>query len=406
MIIMTENTLFTNKHMLICLKEPSDFGLNYIKANFCGKVICLYDESSIKTEDLKIPHESCNIYICGDVSLLHDKLKDTKNIKYVVKEYSNNYDVPVYIPITSGQVPINVNNCGVYFRNLFSKDYFNLLKTEHQFQALTESNKATNAFRKGIYLSHVTQDDSGTTFNLLRCSSNLDGPTDNFRQSDNEILQIVNNTATQFFDQKSEFNHVLAQIYENNTNNNNKKAKISAHSDKTKDMPKNGLMAFCTFYDNDEHPKSQKSIHDPHDKHISDVSIYTQLHFRMKHGVEMEGMAKEFSVTLYPNSVFMMSLTTNRLYTHEIRPSVLPATMIPTRMGYVVRCSKTKAIHKDGHTFIVGTDNNLIPMRPITDDDITELRKLYLDENITDQHINYGLVDYSMNEGDYKCPTV
>ena len=48
-------------------------------------------------------------------------------------------------------------------------------------------------------------------------------------------------------------NHVLAQIYYNKSATEDQKqtkAKIKAHSDKTKDMPTNGLMAFCTFYDN------------------------------------------------------------------------------------------------------------------------------------------------------------
>ena len=32
-------------------------------------------------------------------------------------------------------------------------------------------------------------------------------------------------------------------------------------------------------------------------------------------------LTKDFDITLYPNSVFLMSLETNRLYTHEIIPS-------------------------------------------------------------------------------------
>ena len=53
-----------------------------------------------------------------------------------------------------GQVPINIYNIGVYLRNYFdSNDYFDSLSKEHEFQVLTESNKQTNAFRKGIYLT-------------------------------------------------------------------------------------------------------------------------------------------------------------------------------------------------------------------------------------------------------------
>jgi len=59
---------------------------------------------------------------------------------------------------------------------------------------------------------------------------------------------------------------------------------------------------------------------------------------------------------LYPNSVFIMSLEMNRLYTHEISPSHLPMDLIPLRLGYVIRCSKTKAIYKDNKTYIINND--------------------------------------------------
>ena len=56
-----------------------------------------------------------------------------------------------------------------------------------------------------------------------------------------------------FFESVVKFNHVLAQIYENKIiEKDNKKlerkAKIKEHSDKTKDMHRNALIAFCTFY--------------------------------------------------------------------------------------------------------------------------------------------------------------
>jgi hypothetical protein len=65
-------------------------------------------------------------------------------------------------------------------------------------------------------------------------------------------------------------------------------------------------------------------------------------------------------VTLYPESAFFMPLSTNRLYTHEIRPSGLDASLLPTRLGYVVRCSSTEAVHKHGQTFIKTQGNELV----------------------------------------------
>src|SRR4029077_886438 len=89
-----------------------------------------------------------------------------------------------------------------------------------------------------------------------------------------------------------------------------------------------------------------------------------------------EVLPPAFSVTLYPNSVFFMPLSTNRLYTHEIQSSMLNAEMLPTRLGYVVRCSKTEAVHKRGSTFLE-IDGQLVQMEPPTPEGMTALRELY-----------------------------
>jgi len=425
---MTENILLTNKHILVCLDYKSellsdkeyDKEYEYIKKNFCGIVLT-------DTSDLDNYTDDTIIYICGNIE--HCQLKNKKI--NVIKELSYNYNSDDYHLISLGQVPINVHNVGLYFRNLFDseKDYFNLIKQEHKFQKLTESNKPSNAFRKGIYITKVQKDNDNLKFNLLRCSSNLDGPTDNFRETDNEIINTVNDISQHFFEEKVELNHVLAQIYENkkevsfytyimmfinyiwlflfkkpyfNIKNTEKKAKIKAHSDKTKDMPANATMAFCTFYDFSK-KLIKKSKYDSFDYCYNNTSVLTQLHFRLKNMVTDKKYVKQFSVTLYPNSVFLIPLSTNRLYTHEIKPSILPIDKIPTRLGYVIRCSNTQAIFKDGQTYI---DNNNVYHKLIkyNDDDVTKLRELYFKENTTIEHIDYGKVYFSMNNGDYKKP--
>jgi hypothetical protein len=110
-------------------------------------------------------------------------------------------------------------------------------------------------------------------------------------------------------------------------------------------MPRNALMAFCTFYKNyqgndflpEELTKFKKSQDDIFDYVYKSTSVLTHLRFRLKNMVEDETLTKHFDVILYPNSVFLMSLNTNRLYTHEIIPSTLPVDSIPTRL---VRWSK------------------------------------------------------------------
>ena len=405
----TENKI-SNRHVLLYLvnkilgDDMMNDELTYLKSNFCGVVVNNID-------DMK-PHFSPDriIYFCGDVNNVRDLIKNEAYLTFrVIKEFSENYEENTtdYHVEKLGKVPINVHNAGIYFRDFFDgKDYFNSIKNEHVFQTLSESNKPGNAFRKGIYLSEVKNINEKLHFKLLRCSSNLRGPTDNFRKTDRDIIFKLNNISQHFFEEKTELNHVLAQIYENSDQG---KAKIKAHSDKTKDMPHNGLIAFCTFYD-DKIKTMKKSKTDIFDYCYNSTSVLTQLHFKLKSCVENDKLVKEFNVTLYPNSVFIIPLSTNRLYTHDVRPSILPFDHIPTRMGYVVRCSKTNAVSIDNQTYIVekqcDLENEYVKLQPITEQNITDLRALYYEENMTDKIMSYGNIYYSMNDGDYLTPNV
>ena len=68
-------------------------------------------------------------------------------------------------------------------------------------------------------------------FHLLRCSTNLNGPTENFSELDKEILKTVQAAINQCFALPVDMNHVLAQVYANTTlDDKQKKAKISAHA--------------------------------------------------------------------------------------------------------------------------------------------------------------------------------
>jgi len=405
-----ENKLYLNRHVLLCIdnkiEKPGLEEIQYIKTNFCGKVI-----TDIK--DLK-QHNFTNtlVYIMGDVETQINEIENKdKKVFYVVKDFSYKYEncLDMINLINVGEVPINIHNVGVFFRSFFNdnKNYFESLNKEHQFQLLTESNKPGQSYRKGLYLSKVEENNDGVNFHLLRCSTNLNGPTDNFRQTDNEIINKVNHISQYFFEQKSDLNHVLAQIYNNTkVDGKEKKATIKEHSDKTKDMPGNGLMAFCTFYHFDETMKDvKKSKDDPYDYdyYYKDTSVLTRLRFRLKECVNEPTLVKKFDVVLYPNSVFLMSLTTNRLYTHEIVPSHLPIEKLPTRLGYVIRCSKTKAVFKDNQVYIKDGDE-LMKLEEPTKENVKRLKDIYFEENTSDKLIDYGKVDFSLNKGDYMKP--
>lgn len=366
----------------------------------------------------------------------------------VVEERAINYAVPKQNCVSVGQVPLNVNNVGIYCRDFFdsSQDYFKQISAEHKFQFLTESTKGSAALRQGIYLSHVEEwvadpsalsalsdvsrlhsevDPSDASkshsdarqFHLLRCSTNLGGPTDNFRSTDLAILGQVNHLAQAFFTNPSPVNHVLAQIYWNSKKEGKtreRKAKISRHADKTKDMPKNGLMAFCTFYESFHHRKFhderlkeiKRSKEDPYDWRYRNTSVLTRLRFKLKDSPSLAkrtDLVHQFDVILYPNSLFLMSLEANRMYTHEIIPSDLPVDLIPTRLGYVARCSKTKAVHSDNTTYIL-EEGKHVPLEAPTPEGIKQLKDQYFLENVSDEHIPYGAIYFSLNEGDYKQP--
>jgi hypothetical protein len=470
---MDENILITNKHILIYFGLSNNIfeqkyldEINYVVKNFCGIVLTKLNQiDSINLSANTNIDTDADIYICGDIQFYYDEVFNfikKGNKIHIIQEITLNYidftnqNTNIKL-IGIGQVPINIYDIGVYFRKWFDdtkENYHNIFQSivnEHQFQTLTESNKPTNAFRTGIYISKIEQintdsinDNTNTDelkFHLLRCSSNLSGPTDNTRPTDLLVMTDANMLAEKFFTLKTSLNHVLAQIYSNSviTENNNEKeikAKIKAHSDKTKDMPSNGLMAFCSFYQNYNgldftdlaEKKFKKSPTDLFDYVYGDkTSVLTKLRFRLKTDVENLNnivLTKQFDIVLYPNSIFLISLKTNRLYTHEIVPSGLPIDKIPIRMGYVIRCSKTQAIYKNNKTFLIMPNKSvesvesvksvesdksvetdkLVELTEPDTDEITRLKNLYFRENMTSEKIIYNGFNFSLNKGDYKKP--
>ncbi|WP_213087101.1 hypothetical protein [Chitinophaga agrisoli] len=400
-----ENKITTDKNVLVVLQEDKeiDATTQELMDNFCGTVV------RDLTEIVGNPGDK-RMYVCGNIADIQGEFGPL----YIIKELSSNYDDYNNARIiTLGEVPIVISNAGVYFRQLFTDDdYFNSIKSEHVFQELTESNKPSKAFRTGIYLSNITkgENEDGNEildYHLLRCSSNLTGPTDNFRSTDRSIIDSLNEAVKYVFAYKTDLNHVLAQIYENKprTDGTEKemKSRIKAHSDKTKDMPKEGLIVFCTFYDPTELTRLKPSATDRYDWCYKDVSGLTRLHFKLKSTVDDDTLEKEFSVTLYPNSVFMIPLSTNRLYTHEIRPSILNADKIPTRMGYVVRCSNLEARYMNDQAYI-RENGSFIKLEQMTAEKQEDLRDFYYEENKSEKMVDYGSIHFSMNAGDYEKP--
>jgi hypothetical protein len=388
-----ENRILDNKHVLFTNVKHSD--LTELEDLFCGIV-------AHRPEDFT-SDKSTRIYLCGNIDQLLQQLKGRMyKTLYIVDEFSTDDDSLsscLFPHISASQLPLNFFNIGIFFRNFFSDKTrnFERIATDHDFQHLTESNKPSHAFRTGVYITNVKQAGDSTQFSLLRCSSNFDGPTEGTTETDNELLRNANDTINDFFEQSVQVNHVLAQIYHNTPGKG--KSGIVAHADKTKDMPREGVMAFATFYDSDKEqtPSFQKSLNDPFHMFYNELSVFARLIFRTKDSLE------SFKLTLYPNSLLIIPLSTNRLFTHEVRASTMPLETIPTRMGYVMRCSKTRAVHKKGDTTYIDD----VPLHPITDDEATELRRLYKYENVSTNIVDYGPENYcSFNNGDFLQPRV
>lgn len=441
--------MFEKKNVLLILSSLSDSTRELLK-NFCGATIDISVSDDTQANEYRQgkTFEGKTVYLCGDFSKSKDfrlALPTAKKV-FIIRDISYDYEESEeeeqqrrgfdFEIVGLGRVPLSVHGVGVLYPGYFvggnlsdkNNSYFHRIHQEHAFQSLTESTKPGIAHRTGIYLTPVTQDSEGNRhFHLLRCSSNFSGPTENFGPTDHHIVGAMNEEASDIFgDTAAPLNHVLAQTYHNTVRTGTQKetkAKIKAHSDKTKDMPENGVMAFVTFYDGLDKlkrlNKRSDGLVDLFDYgYGKGVSALTKLHFRLKSCAEERypELTKTFSVTLYPGSVFFMPLSTNRLYTHEIRPPALNAEHLPTRMGYVVRCSDTKAVHriKDGKTFLQRKHplegqregDDLIEMVPPTSAGMSELRKLYADENRSDAFVNYGrdFFLFSMNEGDYVAP--
>ncbi|MFJ1754089.1 hypothetical protein [Kitasatospora sp. NPDC088134] len=351
------------------------------------------------------------VYLCGDPAEVDEHRLRTAGRVFRVHEHVA--DGALEEAVGPGRVPRRVHGLGAYYPRFFAPDggHFARIRAEHAFQTLTESTKPGTAHRSGIYLTPVERDGADLRFRLLRCSTNLSGPTENFGPTDTRIVAALNREADALFRGHAPLNHVLAQTYHNTPATEGRKqtkARISAHADKTKDMPANGIMAFCTFYDGLDRLRPLAGD-DPHDLGVQGVSGLTRLHFRRKEAARTAQEAElpeQFTVTLHPGSVFFMPLSTNRRYAHEIRPAALDAALLPTRLGYVVRCSATPAVHRDGRT-LIELAGELVELEPPTEAGLAELRQRYAEENRSSAFIDYGdEFRFSMNSGDYRAPSL
>ena len=358
-----ENVIVNSKNILICFDDELDEldeslrrQLDDLRRHFCGYVVTDLNELMATTIGV-----DSMVYLCGDLltKTSFHRAKVIRQLSYHLEISLDNYQL-----IDIGQVPLNLHGVAVFFRRFFdpSRDYYTQLEQAHPFGI-------------PIHLTPVENGAHGLKFRLLRCSSSLNCLTDNFRQVDYDVVGQVNQAQQELYQQTVQLNHVLAQVCDDTVVIHGqghgpqvlrRKPRTRSHSAKTRDMPKNGLIAFCSFYHG-------SCASDPYDRVINDISLYPQLRFKLKPGQSYPGLQKRFEVTLYPHSLLIMSLLTNRLYTHEIVPSPLPIEHLPIRFSYIIRCSKTEAIFRHNFTYI-DYPERYVRLKEPTDTDTRELQ--------------------------------
>lgn len=447
--------------LLLLSQSPDDVPDQQLLDNFCGQVVHYNNKGENNRSRVNLAGKT--VYVGGNLANMDAQLKEelqmAKQVSVVrqltvglqANDATTVYNLwPV---VDQGCVPILVHGVAIYYRRILTLGHddeednvFHRVVQEHNFQRLTESNKPGWAYRLGVYLTPVNpapppmqqhhdkenkdKSEQALEFNLLRCSTNFEGPTENFGATDWYLVGAVNRLAQTIFGGTcAAANHVLAQIYtngRNETNNKSYKGTIARHSDKTKDMPQqgNGFIAFVSLYDQDVLKRLQPLPNDPFDFGIvkkyngkradKSTSGLTRMEFRLKDCVAeaqkdwpaAQKNVPKFTLTLYPNSVLLIPLSTNRLYTHEIKPSTLQVEDTPTRMGYVVRCSGRPAIFDSGKTFVKNSSTaTWQEMLPPTPEGMKDLRTVYRQENMTCDRIDYGdRFPFSMNKGDYTRP--
>lgn len=402
-----ESVLCSKRNVLIWLGPGSTS--TDIEEKFFGTVVKTADQIA----SLDFAYK--NVYICGDAALTLSLIKGrfVACTAKVVEDLAENIPENHQNRITSDELPTKVFGVGVFYNKMpylpRGINLFSAIQSAHTLQDLRESDKEGVSFRKGIYLSDVDYFTNGDLmFNVLRCSTNLDGPTDRFTCVDKVLLEALNTASHNCFDNAATINHVLLQRYENK---NNKKAAIKEHSDKSEDMPSNAVMAFVTTYDPSTMPPEAKQ--EGNDWKYKKTSVLTRLQFRLKEGVTpTKDMPDAFDVLLYPDSVLFIPLSTNRLYTHCTKASVLPFDKIPERSSYVARCSNVQVLHCAGdntnYVIIDPKTGKKKAMQPITEESKEWLRNKYLEENRTAAVVDYGSepILFSMNKGDYLKPNV
>lgn len=401
---MDECELTQSKNVMVWLNPADVDGGSELRNKFFGTVL------TNMADTIAFDFANKTVYLCGDAKKALSCIGGSAEMVFVVRQLvtvsiENPVEAQVFF-INVGEVPLNVHGLGVFFPRRFA-DSFASLGSGHNLQDLRESDKESVSLRRGIYLSEVTTLENGDSeFNILRCSTNLDGSTEAFTSEEKKALFSLNYDASWCFNNAAPINHILMQKYENK---DNKKGSIKDHSDKTEDMPANGVMAFVTTYDPATMPAGAKQV--GFDWQLNGLSLCTRLRFCLKKELtpSIERPAK-FDVLLYPGSVLLIPLSTNRMYTHTVKPSALPADKIPVRTSLVARCSKTTVVHSVATSMNYIIDNETgerVAMQPIDDQGRDWMREKYYEENLTAKVVDYGKkpIPFSMNKGDYLKPS-
>jgi hypothetical protein len=284
------------------------------------------------------------IYVAGDVTLIRKYTKDMRIV--IIQDFSTRFKASD-VCVNSWELPRWVHDIGVYIPRAYVAGFYQQITVDHQFRT---SNKPGISHRSGIYLSRVKETETSIVYNIMRCSTTFKAPTDAFTDTDECIVQEANRHLNHCIHQCSDFNHVLAQLYTNTIVDGRQiKAKLPAHSDKTEDMPVHAAIGFATFYD----LSNRKDEYDYNNNELARMQFLSKT---------CKTRMKTIEVLLEPNSLLIIPLHTNQLYTHEIVPPVSTIDKVLTRIEYVMRSSNVEAnFNKNTNKTSITRANRKIP---------------------------------------------
>lgn len=379
-----------------------DQHLKQLTATFFGRVARL-DQVDSKTFWPNIR----TIFLVGDVAtalrtvrMLWPDVKVFQTKEYLYEEVA---DVP---PISYRRLALRIPELWETVDRLIpipiEGEEFETLKTGQEWYGLMHANhRDASAIRTGSYMSPVGP--LPNSIWLQRCSTIFNEPTQLFGPHHHELHRLEREADSVFSEESRDPNLMLIQEYAPD-------AIIGPHSDKTLDLESLNVRFFSAYrgFRGDEFPDDPDVMLDP-----EDFRVFTSKKFgrpvirRLTLKNKVDG--RKINIPLTPNCMLVMSDTTHRRWTHEIRKQPFGK----DRISVTSRYSRTAAQYRENGDVMIyrrhDTNDTMIEVGLLHQADFEESKAV--DERYFAQNTMFDILpDYgsvilcTRNPGDMKKP--